>query len=697
MIKLLLRQNSDFVLALFVVAIAAMLLVPLPTWSLDFLIAINISISVLLLIVGLYMRNALALLAFPALLLLTTLFRLGLNVASTRLILLQGDAGRVIEAFGTLLIRGEIVVGIIIFLIITIVNFIVIARGSSRVSEVAARFALDALPGKQMTIDSDLRSGLVTSEEAQQKRDELRKESQLYGSMDGAMKFVQGDAIAGFFIIVTNIIGGMYMGISSGLSVSDAAQTYTVLTVGDGLVSQIPALLISICAGVIVTRVSSGENSTLGSELGEQLLSGRGALIITGLLLLFIGLLPGLPPLQFMVLGMCFIGGGFYLNKKPKSAVSRELGLIKDSASKFALPLPFLVANEAHPGEKLLLYLDKDVLLKSFKLEIEKHLIWWEEFKLEFYDKTGINMPSLEVLPGSSLGPGEYSLWYAGNLIETSSVMISSLVIETNPDTAPLLGFEVVKETAHPLSGERVFWTSDSPHTRRLSEAFHLKTLNFVQFSAFRAARFFLSHPELVFGLSEVFDLLKSLEKRLPGFLNSSLNTSLITAPRLSEILQELVRQEINIKDFKQIIEMVAAYCSSSRIQEEDYDLQDLVSSIRRGLRRKIVSGLSSHRRTLRVITLNEPLEEMLESLFIEGKDSSLVEPDVYNRIEENLKKLTEPVRKHGLSPLSILCGADVRPLVAQFANNIGLKVSVFTFAELEPEFRLESVGVWSL
>ncbi|NMC63443.1 MAG: FHIPEP family type III secretion protein, partial [SAR324 cluster bacterium] len=229
-----------------------MLVIPVPTWLLDILLVFNLSFSLLLLIVGLYMPNSLALLAFPSLLLITTLFRLALNVASSRLILSEAYAGEVINAFGSFLIRGEVIVGIIIFTIVTIVNFIVIAKGSSRVSEVAARFTLDALPGKQMMIDSDLRANLINAETARQRREDLQRESMLYGSMDGAMKFVQGDAIAGFFVIFTNIIGGMYLGLRGGMSFSAAVQTYTVLTVGDGLVSQIPALLISVCAGLVV-------------------------------------------------------------------------------------------------------------------------------------------------------------------------------------------------------------------------------------------------------------------------------------------------------------------------------------------------------------------------------------------------------------------------------------------------------------
>ena len=253
---------SDLALVAFVVATTALLVVPLPTPILDLLLVCNISFSILLLLVGLYIPNAQALFAFPTVLLLSTLFRLGLNVASSRLILSQGDAGRVIEAFGTFLIGGEILVGVIVFTIITIVNFIVISKGAGRVSEVAARFSLDALPGKQIAIDNDARAGLISAEEAKTKRDNLTREGQLYGSMDGAMNFVQGDAIAGFFIIVANIVGGIILGLFSGMGIGDAVQTYTILTVGDGLVTQIPSLLTSICAGIVVTRVGSSDTAT---------------------------------------------------------------------------------------------------------------------------------------------------------------------------------------------------------------------------------------------------------------------------------------------------------------------------------------------------------------------------------------------------------------------------------------------------
>ena len=304
----ILPRNSEIFVSLFVLAIALLLLVPLPTFILDLLLVVNLSVAFFLLLVVLYLPNAVQLLAFPTLLLLTTLFRLGLNVASTRLILSQGDAGEVIEAFGTFLVGGELLVGLVVFAIITVINLIVIARGASRISEVAARFALDSLPGKQMSIDADLRAGLISPQEAENRREALRKESQLYGAMDGAMKFVQGDAIAGIVIIFTNIIGGLSLGLFHGMGIQDAVTTYTTLTVGDGLVSQIPAFLIAICAGLVVTRIGTGTETTLGGELQSQLFGQPAVLLVVAGLLFLLSFIEGMPQIPFVIIGIGCLG-----------------------------------------------------------------------------------------------------------------------------------------------------------------------------------------------------------------------------------------------------------------------------------------------------------------------------------------------------------------------------------------------------
>jgi len=304
------RSRNEIVLAVFVLATVAMLVVVLPTWLLDGLLAANIALSVGVLVLVLYARESLSLAAFPSILLLTTLFRLALNVSSSRLILLQGDAGSVIRAFGGFVVRGNVLVGAVVFALLTIVQFVVIAKGAERVAEVSARFSLDALPGKQLAIDAELRSGAISAEEARTRRNELGRQSQFYGAMDGAMKFVKGDVIATVVIVVVNVVFGLVVGVvQRGLTVEQAAAKYVLLAVGDGLVSQVPALLLSTAAGILVTRTSHADaNSSLGDELVEQMFSSPRALATTGAFVVLLGLVPGLPLAPFLALGIAALG-----------------------------------------------------------------------------------------------------------------------------------------------------------------------------------------------------------------------------------------------------------------------------------------------------------------------------------------------------------------------------------------------------
>lgn len=322
-------ERKDILLVVLLLAVVFMMVLPLPPLLLDILIAVNITISVVLLMMSVYIGSPLQFSVFPAVLLITTLFRLALSVSTTRMILLQADAGQIVNTFGSFVVGGNLVVGIIIFLIITIVQFLVITKGAERVAEVSARFSLDAMPGKQMSIDGDMRAGVIDVNEARARRAVIEKESQMFGSMDGAMKFVKGDAIAGLIIIVVNILGGIAIGVTQkGLSTADALQLYAVLTVGDGMVSQVPALLIAITAGIIVTRVSSDESADLGSDIGEQVVAQPKALLIGGLLLVLFGLIPGFPTLTFLALALLVGGGGYFMlwrQRAQASAGSRDL------------------------------------------------------------------------------------------------------------------------------------------------------------------------------------------------------------------------------------------------------------------------------------------------------------------------------------------------------------------------------------
>lgn len=690
------RAVSDIVLAVFVIAIVAMLIIPLPTFLIDILIVINIAFALLLLLVGLYMPSALALLSFPTLLLLTTLFRLGLNVASTRLILSQADAGRVIHAFGTFLVRGEIVVGIIIFTIITVVNFIVIARGASRVSVVAARFTLDSLPGKQAAIDADLRSGLISNDEAISRRDDLRKESQLYGSMDGAMQFVQGDAIAGFFIILTNIFGGMYIGIASGQSVSDALNTYTVLTIGDGLVTQIPALLISICAGIVVTRVSSGEKATLSTDLSNQLFSNPLTLVVAGVMLFFIGLMPGLPLLPFALVAMMFFVTSFLLRKSPVvGGPVRALIDYKGSSSVIPGKSEFL---DHEAVRSFTIFLDTKLGYKLFSQKEAHYRAFWDYLRADYHNEVGMRLPELQVLSDDLLSPLEYSLEVSGSNVQRELLIPDTVLLELNPDFSYLYSFEVVKEAFHPLTQQRIFWAAAGTHVDEVVSAAGLRRFDFFEYIALRTAVFYSENPQELVTISEVHAQLKGLEKRYPGLVGDVLARNFLDIPRLCELLHLLVRQDFNIRDFKYIVEQVAVYCSLNSINSPDVDsavLHDLAVFIRQSKRRQSSAFGLSQRRTVRVCTVSTEVEDIFT-----GYDPSRWDQQRSKAIEAvrgSLLSLIKPISARGLLPISLLIRPELRSNLESFVNLNRLPVRVLAMDEMNEDIPMERIGVWGI
>ena len=699
MIRALLSRNSDALLALFVVAVAIMLLIPLPTPVLDFLLALNISFALLLLLVGLYMPNALALLAFPALLLLTTLFRLSLNVASSRLILSQGEAGRVIEAFGVFLVRGDVLVGLIIFTIITIVNFIVIARGAGRVSEVAARFALDALPGKQMAIDADLRANLISAEEARRRRDDLRKESQLYGAMDGAMRFVQGDAIAGFFIILTNILGGLYKGVSGGMPIREAAATYTILTVGDGLVSQIPALLISICAGIVVTRVSSGENTTLGSDLAAQLFRSPFLLYAASVIVLLLGLLPGLPSWPFLVVALLFAGMGL--------AVSRSMGgaalpARREAGAEAKRVLGVGDGEEGFEAEPaLVLSLDSAVLFRSYQNTAGHFRGWYGELQQDFYDAAGLRLPEMKILADELLPRGHFRVSLRGAALLSGKLPPDAVLVEMNPALADSLGLDIIQAAQHPISGEAVFWSPRSHTLQRVVEAAGIRTFDSLEYLCLLCAAFIRRHPEEVLSITDVHGALKEIQKKYPGLISEAFNSEFINVARLVAILHELVREGVNVRDFRQVVEAVAGYCSTyglSMVQEGDFDVQDIVSYVRLNRKRQTVSRLLSPRGTMKVFTLSPKLEEIFENMHVDSPNvSAAIDPETYEAMRGGLHAVAEPIALRGLLPVSVLCSGDLRHKVSNFLRTTHRFLGVVTFDELDPLVPVEPAGVWDI
>lgn len=690
-------RRSDLILAAFVLAITAMLLVPLPTILLDFLLAANISVALLLLLVGLYMPNALALLAFPSLLLLTTLFRLGLNVASTRLILSQGDAGRVIEAFGSFLIRGEVMVGVIIFTIITIVNFIVIARGASRVSEVAARFALDALPGKQMAIDSDLRAGLIRPEEAQRRREDLRKESQLYGAMDGAMKFVQGDAVAGFFIILTNIIGGLYIGLSQGQAFDEAVRTYTVLTVGDGLVTQIPALLISICAGIVVTRVASGENTTLGADVGSQLFTRPATVLLAGGVMLFVAMLPGLPALPFLVVAGFFGLSAFVLRR---SGVSRRAGQGGNGEvpALGGRPSAAALIGELSDSGGLVICLDPQVLHRLWRGAGDRYPAWWQDLRADAWAVWGVRLPEARWASDDRLGPGRWRISIGGTMVDEGAAPLDAVLVEMNPDSAPALGLTVAMEATHPVTGGRVFWCRHGVGMRRILEESGIRTFDPIEFAGLRVATVLRQRPEEIFSLTDMHEVLRQFEKSHAGLVAEAFRGNLLNLSRLTEVFQELVRQGVSIREVRQVIEAAAQWCARHpSLGEDEVDLAEVVSFIRFSRRRQIISALTSGRRTLKVITLADAVAEAFEAADLPALDAPAgLMPGQDEAVRRGLEQTVSALRNRGILPVVVLCRGDLRQRITAFLRSTGAEIPAVAFEELDPAVPVEPAGTWA-
>jgi type III secretion protein V len=694
------RRNrfNDLILSVFVLLIASMLLVPLPTILLDFLITINLAFSLLLLLVGLYLPTSLDLLSFPSLLLLTTLFRLALNVASSRLILSNGDAGQVIHSFGLFLIRGEVVVGLIIFLIITVVNYLVIAKGASRVSVVAARFALDSLPGRQMSIDADLAAGQITPNEAKLRRESLQRESQLYGAMDGAMNFVQGDAIAGFFIILINIVGGIYIGIQNGLSINDALQAYTVLTVGDGLVSQIPAILISVCAGIVVTRVSGDNEGSLALEISEQIFKQPTTLLITGIIVSCIGFLPGLPSAFFILVGLAFIVSAIIITRNKKGVDSVE----PTTTNK----LPMVLANSSLPGlideelARVQLLLDASWFYPNYRSVSNNFNQFWRKLQTDFYFEMGLNLPNFVTVSSNDLAVGNYEIRLDGLRIASDSAIKGGILIETNPIQARLLGLQVIAEINHPLNSAKNCWVSDVELARSVLDKLKIRYYTPIEFAALGIAFYFAKNPQELFSLADIHSTMKSLDKRFPGFLSETLNQNIVDLPRLARVVTAMSREGIAVKDLKTVIELVANYCSLAKVNTmDDFDFDALFNFIRVQRKRSLLAKVLSSRNTIRVVNLHSSVQEIFEQLPLDDyQENPLpIQPEDLEVLVNSYESIMKPVREIGVLPVAVMVDADVRVRVDLFLKGIKAPERVLCIEELDSESVLDPIGLWSI
>ena len=634
--------SGEFSIAALIVAIVALMILPLPTLVIDTLLSVNIMLSVILLTATMYVPNATSLSAFPSLLLFTTLFRLSLNIASTKSILLKADAGHIIESFGQLVVGGNLVVGLVVFLIITTVQFIVIAKGSERVAEVGARFTLDAMPGKQMSIDADVRAGNMTAEEARERREMLAIESQLHGGMDGAMKFVKGDAIAGLVITMVNIVAGIVIGTSyHGMSAAEAASRFSVLSIGDAMVSQIPSLLISVAAGIMITRVSKEHEKprSLGMEILAQLSTSSRALSTASVLLAGFALVPGFPSTIFLLLGGCGGRGAARrrnhdadeaLSSLQREGAKQDTGSILRNAPAFAAPLAVKLSREL--AEKL------DLTKLDHAFETGRRIV---------AEELGLPFPGIVFWGDEQLGG---------------------------------LTYDVLVHDVPVASGDLDAAGSKTPEDEREARiAEHaVDTLR-------REARLFI-------GVQEAQWILERITATYPGLVSEAQKA--LPVQKIADVLRRLLEEQVPIRDIRSILESLVAWGPKEK------DLVMLTEYVRSDLGRMIAHRATRGSRQLPAIVLDQELEQTIRQSIKPTPAGNFLtlEPRVIEMILQRLERLVNgPDNAGPPDRLAVVTAADIRRYFRRLIERRFEKLDVYSFQELNGEIDLQLVGSLSL
>ncbi len=693
-----LTKYSDIVLAVAVVAIVAMMIVPLPTPLLDVLLTFNISIAVMVLLISLYVPHALRLSVFPSLLLITTMYRLSLTISTTRLILLTGDPGEVVKAFGQFVVRGNYVVGAVIFLILTVVNFIVISKGSERVAEVAARFTLDAMPGKQMSIDADIRSGAIDQEDGKRRRRDLERESALFGAMDGAMKFVKGDAIAGIIITVINIVGGLIIGVMQrGLPIADAAKKYTLLTIGDGLVAMLPAILISMSAGVIVTRVGGDEEGThLGKDVGTQLTAYPKAIAIAAGMLLALGAVPGLPRVPFFILGgLAGFGAYLLIRNKNREVAAEEAGeapVMPGGTPASAAPAP---KEPINPESEMFI-----PVVTPIVLEVSDALVPYVDSRQDggkflyelipfmrdgLFVELGVRFPGVRARGNPGLPPGAYQIQINEVPIVTGQATLGHVLVNDTVDRLKLMnvpGFEAV----NPSTRQPAAWVPEA-HKDMLESA-GLTTWDVPGYVILHLAAVLRRHAREFMGVQETQAMLDQLEKAFPAIVKEVV-PKVIGVLKLTDILGRLVEEEISIRDLRGILQALA---EQGQVEADNVMLTEHVRS---SLKRYVSNKYSRGTNTLVVYLLDPQIEEAVRTSIKRTSAGThlALEPDIAQEIVQAVKNECGHLPPTAQRPV-ILTSMDIRRYVRKLLEyEFNPPFSVVSYQELSPELNIQPVA----
>ncbi|HEX72374.1 MAG TPA: flagellar biosynthesis protein FlhA, partial [Candidatus Hydrogenedentes bacterium] len=640
-------RNQDIALAVCVVGILLVLIIPIPTALLDILLTINISLSVVVLLTTLYLLRPVDFAVFPSLLLMLTLFRLSLNVASTRLILSQANAGMVIQAFGTFVTRGNLFVGVVIFVILVVIQFVVITRGATRISEVAARFTLDAMPGKQMGVDSDLNAGLITEEQARQRRRDIEREADFYGAMDGATKFVRGDAIAGVVITLVNIIFGLIIGVAMmGMSMADAAATYTRLTIGDGLVSQIPALVVSTAAGLIVTRTVSEEN--LGADFGAQLTRYPRALSVGAVMLALFGIVPGMPTGPFLaVAGLLALIT--YAAQRTRTRIDAETRA-QEVAQEAAEERPAARTEDLLAVDPLKIELGYGLILLADARQGGDLLTRIQVIRQQIAAKMGFIVPVIRIVDNMRLRPNGYCVKLRESVIASYELL---------PDHFLAMNPGLVEEeiegipTQEPAFGLQAVWVSRENRDRAERLGYTIVEPSAVL--ATHLTELIYAHADELLGREDVQNLLNNLKEKAPTVVNE-LVPNILTYGEVQKVLHILLRERVSIRNLETICEVLCDYGARTK------DTEVLAEYCRHALGREICAGYADERNVLRVVTLAPELEQEILNAISQSETGEYipVPPARADAIAERAAQAVQPLVLEGQEPV-ILCSAPVR------------------------------------
>lgn len=664
-----------------VVLIIVMLVIPLPSWLLSILIMINISLALLVLLVSMNMKEPLELSVFPSLLLVLTLFRLGLNVSTTRSILGTGEAGGVVETFGHFVIGGNPLVGFVVFIILIIIQFLVITKGAERVSEVAARFTLDAMPGKQMSIDADLNAGMISEKQAIDRREKIQREADFYGAMDGASKFVKGDAIAGIVITLINILFGIIIGmLQMGMSITEASQTFTLLTVGDGLVSQIPALMISTATGIIVTRAASTGN--LSEDITRQLFAFPVMLYVTGGTIAALGLITPINDVITMPIAILLGVGGYYLSQAKNQAVREEMAPTEEELEDNEMKSPESVVNllsvdpiEFEFGYALIPLADTN---QGGDL-LDRIVMIRRQLALEL----GLVIPVVRIRDNIQLQPNEYCLKIKGNEVAKGELLLDHyLAISPGMDDELIEGID----TLEPAFKMPARWISES--VKEQAEMFGYTVVDPPSVVSTHITEVIKSYAHELIGRQETKQLIDHTKETYP-ILIEEVTPNPLSVGDIQRVLAKLLKESVSIRNLPIIFEVLADYGKMT----SDTDL--LTEYVRQGLARQITSQYTVQEGLLRVLTLSGKVEKTMAEAVQQTEHGNYLslDPNVSQAIVESIAKQIETLSFQEQSPI-VLCSPAVRMYVRQITERYFPHMAVLSYNELEANVEVQSVGV---